>query len=381
MQERGKSVFFDEGLTLIEILVGLVIGVILLGSIYYVYTVSSRAYRMENEIIRASENLRFGLEQLRRDIAAAGFLATPDSAADDNVCYAPTRLLGIYFERQGDTYESSRNVNIKPAAVTLFGAYASPNVYFTESIIGNTVTLQPGGNFPASESEFNAIFNSKYLLRIVNAEQFEMYYPIVSADYNTRRIILAGAPPIAVPPNYCGIQGYGVGLEVNVVGYVRYILRRDLREDAPKDGNGTVTKIDLVREELAYDRTVIPGSRVIVAEYVADLSFYDFVMDNDLTGRDPNLVVYTNIEDVVNDAGGGLLSSQTGSRPQDLRFVTVVLTTRTEHEDPSLGHVARAGLHAPILTYDADVTMAGAARTFSLGSRVGLKAFQVRNVK
>lgn len=379
---RQKRGWTDAGVTLLEILVGMVIGVVLLGSIYYVYTVSARSYRMEEEVVRASETLRFGMEQLRRDIAAAGFLATPDSDADDNVCPKPVnRLMGIYFERIGDTYEPGTNVNIRPSAVTLFGAYPSPNVYFTQSIIGNTVTLQSGGAFPASQAEFDEIFNSNHMLRIVNAEQFEMYYRITSADYATRTVVLESAPPVSVPPDYCGVQGFGVGLEVNVVGYIRYIVRRDLRSGAPVDGNGTVAKLDLVREELAPDRSVVPGSRLIVGEYVVDLQFYDFVVDNDLTGRDPNVVIFPNVEDVVTDSGTGLLSSANGSRPQDLRFVTVALTVRTAHEDPGLAMEARAGAHAPFERYDADVTMVGAARALALASRVGLKAFQVRNVK
>lgn len=379
---RGVAVKWPTGLTLVEILVGLVIGVILLGSIYYVYTLSARSYRMEEQVVRASETLRFAMEQLRRDIAGAGFLATPDSDADENVCPKPaSRLMGIYFERIGDTYEAGINANIRPSSVTLFGAYPSPDTYFTQSIIGNTVTLQPGGAFPASEAEFQEIFNSNHILRIVNAEQYEMYYRIASANYSTRTVVLEGAPPVSIPPDYCGIQGYGVGLEVNVVGYVRYIIRRDVRAGAQVDGRGTVTKLDLVRERLAPDRTVVPGSRVIVGEYVVDLQFYDFVVDDDPTGRDPNARIYPTIGDVVFEGGGGLLSSASGSRPQDLRFVTVALTVRTAHEDPGLAPVRRAGLHSPIERYDSDVTLFGAARTVSLASRVGLKAFQVRNVK
>jgi len=369
-------------MTLVELLVGMVVGAILLGSIYYVYTVSARSYRMEEEVVRAAETLRFAMDQVQRDIAAAGFLATPDSDSDENVCPKPAnRLLGIYFERVGDTYALAQNPNIRPSSVTLFGAYPSANVYFTESIIGNQVTLQPSANYPASQAEFDAIFNSNHLLRIVNSEQYEMYYRITSANWGARTVTLESAPPISVPPDFCGVQGFGVGLEVNVVGYIRYSIRRDERNGAPTDGDGTVTKLDLVREELTPDRQVVSGSRLIVGEYVVDMQFYDFVVDNDLTGRDPNLYIYPNIEDVVDQAGNGVLSSASTSRPQDLRFVTVALSVRTAHEDPGLARTPRAGAHAPFDRYDADIGLFGAARVLSLASRVGLKAFQVRNVK
>lgn len=362
----------------------MVIAVMLMGSLYYIYTVSAGAYRMEEQVMRAMEQARFGLDQIKRDVSAAGFQATPNSQADANVCPKPvSQIYGIYFERQGDEHEPGVNVNISPSSVTLFGAYPTPNVYFTDSVINDLVTIQAGGASPVTQAEFDAIFNDDHMLRIVNAEQFEMYFPIASATWGgpgaPSTVRLTTNPPISTPPDYCGIQGFGVGLEVNVVSYVRYILRHDPRPDP--SGSVNPSKIDLVREELDPDRNVVLGSRLVIAEYIADLQFYDFVRDTDATGQDPLLIVHPNIEDVVNVGGIGLLGVGPGSRPQDLRFVTIVLTARTRDEDPGLRFEERTGVHAPLLWFDADVDLFGATRTATLASRVDVKSFKVRNVK
>jgi type II secretory pathway pseudopilin PulG len=369
----------DAGITLTELLAATAIAGILLASIYYVYATSSRSYRMEQQVVRASETLRLGMDELKRAISLAGFLATPDSDTDPSVCPKPSnRIVGIYLLHEGDTYAPEKNVHIQPYSITLFGAYASQETYYTASVIGNIVTLQ---NPPADEAEFNAIFKPHRMLRIVNKEQFETYHKIQSANYADKSVILADAPPVATGTDYCGIQGFGEGLEVNVVGYVRYRLAKDERYDAPVDGKREHNKIDLVREELDPEGEYVAGTRVIVAEWVVDLSFYDFVMDEDISRRDPDFTIYHLPEDVVDDAGGGILSRANGSKPYNLRFLTVALTVRTPDEDPSWVFVERNGPHAPIFSYDADTTLTGSARTLSIAQRVGLPAFLVKNIK
>lgn len=374
---------FCAGITLVETLVSMLIAAILMGSMYYVYSLSTGAYRVQEQVMRSMEQARFGLEMLKRDIAAAGFLATPDSQADANVCPKPiTRLQGIYFGRdQGDVYGETSNVNIQPSSVTLLGAYASPEVFFTQQIQNRIVSLQNSPNFPTTQDEFDQIFSTNHLLRIVNAEQYEMYYGISSADFAARTVTLVTPAKQSIPPDYCGIQGFGVGLEVNVVNYIQYILLRDTRTGAPADGNGNGNKVDLVRQDLTPSGVVVTGSRLVIAEFMADLQFYDFVRDIDPTAQDPTLAVIPNTGDVVNVDGTGLFGLGVGARPQDLRFVTAVLTARSMDEDPNLVFTPRVGLFSPIEAYDSEITLDGAARTVTLASRIEIRAFKVRNVK
>ncbi len=370
-----------DGMIMIELMVALSVAAIILMGVYQIYTISTGAYRTQDEVINAMNQARFGMEQLRRDIAMAGFQATPDSTADMMVCPKPANpIRSVIFERAGAVANPGDNVNIAPNGVILFGAYWSPEIYRTESVIGNTVTLQTaadGAPYPLTSEDFDAIFTPGRYLRLVNAEQNEGYYRIQSSSFATNTIQLTGAVALASPPSYCGVQGFGVGLDATVAGFIRYRLVAD-----PEDATGT--KIDLIREELnPVDPTLqtpMANTAVRISENVVDLQFYDFVVDSDRSGRAPLLMNNPDIGDVL-DAGTQQLNNTAVARPQDLRFVTVKLTTRTAHEEENLQHVRRPALFTPIETYEVDPAMAGSARTVTLAGRVGLKSLEVRNVK
>jgi hypothetical protein len=374
---------------MVELLVASTIAMILMVSVYTVYTISTRGYRVQQQFMGAMQQARFAMGQLQRDISAAGFLATPMSTADNSVCPKPvTNLPGLAIVKGGAVGEPTLNVKVAPQQITLFGAFWSPRIYFTQSVAGNVVTFQGGdlaSGWPQTAAEFQRIFEPGRFLRLVNADQFEMYIaisartfiPAAGANPPGGTVTLASPVPVASPPDFCGVQGFGVGLEANVAGYVRYLLVADPSEPA---------KVDLVRQELDGSdgtlATVMAKSTIRVAEYVADLQFYDFAMDVDSTGRRPTIGVYPTLE---GDTPAGLaplvLDVTAGARPQDLRFVTVKLTTRTQDEDESFRFVPRTDVDVPLDTYEVDPDMAGAAHTVSLAARIGFPSFQVRNVK
>lgn len=369
----------DSGLTLVELMVASTVSMILIVSVYSIYSISARGFRVQEQTMGAMQQARFGLGQLQRDISSAGFLATPNSRADSNVCPKPSEYLpGIVFATGGAVANVTSNTNVYPQQITLLGAFWNPTLYFTRKITGNQVVLQgaeDGAPFPQTREEFDQIFKPKRFLRIVNADQFETYVPIASADYDNRQITLTTIAPVASPPNYCGVQGFGVGLEVNVVGVIRYTLQADPSETG---------KVDLVRQELdgtnASLDALMTQSTVRIAEYVADLQFFDFVVDVDRTRRMPVQQQYATLDDIVSSSGQQL--DLTGNaRPQDLRFVTVKLTTRTRDEDESRVFIPRTGVDKPLDQYEVDAAMKGAAGTVSLAVRVGLPSFLVRNVK
>ncbi len=366
----------DRGLTLIELLVASVVAMILIVSVYYVYTISTRGYRVQEQMMGAMKQARFGLEQIQRDLSAAGFLATPLSSADTSVCPKPAVILrGFSIATAGAVGAPGANVEIRPQQATLFGAFWSPRIYFTQSVAGKVVTFQAGADFPQSDEEFKMIFVAGRFLRLVNADQFEMYIAIESASFVNKTVTLVTSVPVASPPDFCGIQGFGVGLEANVTGFVRYSLAADASEAA---------KVDVIRQEInGTDGTVMPKSTIRVAEYVADLQFYDFAMDTDrVTGRQPAIGVYPTLDGA---APAGLqplvLDLTAAARPQDLRFITVKLTTRTREEDETFPFKARAALNVPLDSFEIDPTMVGSAHTVSMAARVGFPSFQVRNVK
>jgi len=367
------------GYTLVELMVALVLSLVLTGSIYVIYENSISAQRVEGQLLDLQDRLRFGMEHLKRDLRRAGFLASPNTAADDAVCSKPAydlRAVTLY-PNSGTVHQpwSGANPNVQPTTLLLFGDFFSGQLYKSSGISGNLVYLQLTENFPSSEIEFNRVFNDNRYLRIVTHDRFELLIPIQTSNYVERTVTLELSVPLVAAGNRCGITGFGEGLDVNVAGFVRYRVAGDTRPGAP------LGKTDLIREEISHDGlTVVAGTQLVIADYAVDLQFYDFGLDSDATGTAPAMVVFPLITDVADEGGGGMLGTMTGSQPEDLRFLTVKLTVRTQEEDPTHSHLPRTGLFAPLRSFEVD-PMDGAARTLTLASRVELSSLAVRNLK
>lgn len=371
----------QPGFTLYELLVAVVVATILIVMVYTVYTKASRSYRNQSMAVAMQQHARFAIDHLRRDIALAGFNATPNSTLDPNVCMQPASpLRAITAKRSlaGTTVASpTQNPNIAPLEFTLFGDYTGANgeIFITQSVAGNTVTLQTGFETLITEAQFLRIFadNKRRYLRIVDAEQYEVYIPISGANYGARQIVLESAPPVRSGTQTCGIQGFGLGLQVSPAMFIRYRLELT---DAARGATA------LVREDVQVDGvTPVEDSKLLIADNVVDFSAYDFVLDNDATKRSPSLAV-TAIPDasILDESGEGGVLGSLSATSQNLRFMTIKVTVRTDQEDPELTHVPRAGPYTRMNTYDVYPGLEGAARTLSLTSKVMLQTLAVRNI-
>ncbi|MBS3919535.1 MAG: PilW family protein [Deltaproteobacteria bacterium] len=65
--------FNKRGITIIELLVGLVICAIVIAAIYRVFTVQSNAYVVQDQVVEVQQNIRSAMEIMVRDIRMAGF--------------------------------------------------------------------------------------------------------------------------------------------------------------------------------------------------------------------------------------------------------------------------------------------------------------------
>jgi prepilin-type N-terminal cleavage/methylation domain-containing protein len=66
------------GFTLIELMVSLTIGGLAIGSMYSIGSTLTRHYHQQQQSANAMTSLRVAIEQVKRDIARAGYLATPN---------------------------------------------------------------------------------------------------------------------------------------------------------------------------------------------------------------------------------------------------------------------------------------------------------------
>lgn len=78
----------QQGMTLIEIMIALLIGVFLLGGVLQIFINSKQTYRMQEGLSRLQENGRFAMEFLSKDIRMAGFIGC-SSFSSPNVIIDP----------------------------------------------------------------------------------------------------------------------------------------------------------------------------------------------------------------------------------------------------------------------------------------------------
>ncbi|MCC6916499.1 PilW family protein [Nitrosomonas sp.] len=73
MQINPKSVWNQQGLTLVEMMIAMTIGLVLLGGVMTVLTSSKSTYRVNEAMARIQENARYAFQILSRDIRMAGY--------------------------------------------------------------------------------------------------------------------------------------------------------------------------------------------------------------------------------------------------------------------------------------------------------------------
>jgi len=70
---RMESPFNKKGITLIELLVALVICGLVVGGIYRLFVVQSRAYTVQDQVAEVQQNIRSTMEILLRDLRMTGY--------------------------------------------------------------------------------------------------------------------------------------------------------------------------------------------------------------------------------------------------------------------------------------------------------------------
>jgi len=380
----------NRGFTLIELMVTLVLAFVIVGAIYLLYSQSVSASRVELQLLDMQDRLRFGLEHIKRDFRRTGFQATPNSNVDDNVCPKPaTHLRAVTLQPYQDMPFKDDNPNISPTFIVLFGDFFSGRSYRTDAIQDNKVYLvvpppptiegEPDP-YPRTEVEFDRVFNpypnvkARYL-RIATQEQFEIFLPVIDADFDEKSVTLENSVPMMGGGSMCGVSGFGQGLEVNIAGYVRYAVLTDTRPNAPAG------KTDLVREELQTNgTTLVPNSQLVIADYAIDIQLYDFGADVANAGNVPQLQVMPFVSDVVGGGSPLELGNSLTATPELLRFVTVKLTVRSMDEDPNHFYVQRQNMFQPLYGFELS-PMEGGCRTATMASRVELSSLAVRNMQ
>ena len=378
--------------TLVELMVAVTGGLFLSIIVFAMARQGTRFYQQESRISEATLAATIGMQRLRADIGRAGYMSSPNVAAD----FANSKLCqntGVYsgllqtlrsMQVTPDTVAANnpdlQNGAIKPDQILLAGAYQNADRFIagylppapasgTSSL---AIPLQPGigalaryrySSTALSNSDRDALLASLFpagrVLRMVNQYGKVAYTMILGTtstggpESNLPTITIgAPFPPLGGSSSVC--QFAGVGVEVNVVNFIQYRIANvksqstDLAQFGqlytsnhnPWDANRT----ELVREELdpttsapfttagtGTNNQQAPVPPDIVAEYAVDLKF-----EVTYASPWPNPIQLLTTSSAAN-AGGAtvytIAGSGSGMLPQSVRSVRTRLSVRSREAD------------------------------------------------
>ena len=128
------------GMTLIEIMIALLIGLFLLTGLYQIFISSKQSYRLSDGQSRLQENARYALELLSHDIRQAGYLGCSGVTLSNPVVIANDPLIAPYT--QAGVAEASVVTGGNGGAT---GSFTAPSPALTTSpltpVVKNTDTI------------------------------------------------------------------------------------------------------------------------------------------------------------------------------------------------------------------------------------------------
>jgi prepilin-type N-terminal cleavage/methylation domain-containing protein len=137
----------NNGLTLIELLVSLVLSSILIAALYRTFIVQHKTYAVQEQVVDMQQNVRVAINKMMREIRMAGFGKVSD--------VLPLEANNGPFNNIINPSDNKNFVNQNDDQITIIGAFEQ--VSTIKSIGTNTVELEGNG------SEFDPNGNNKYI--------------------------------------------------------------------------------------------------------------------------------------------------------------------------------------------------------------------------
>ncbi|MEZ4409466.1 MAG: prepilin-type N-terminal cleavage/methylation domain-containing protein [Polyangiales bacterium] len=409
---RRRHAAPQAGYTLVELMIAVLITSIVVGSLYSVSKQATETFNQQQRTAEMQLRLRFAMEQLRADIARAGFMSTPNSFSDPRVCPKPTTLYqAVEVSRPAPRIPlPSENRFVNPVTLRLTGNYASVDEYSVAGITGGTIVLQnqtPQWARITSAAQFNRIFlggaGGRRLLRITSPNGQSQFVQVIGGVYQTASSaalpqLLVTPPPVLVGDGSsgssagaaCGITGLGTGSTVAPISMVEYAIDNistTLPELYSTDALEAAAKTDLVRREfnLLPGPVEIPGSARVVGEYAVDLDVALAIDVGNPLGSATGMVSMRTIpfsDTTITQVVGSLSTVGTGTaRPERLRSMIVRLSIRDRQQDPAFPWVARPASTYPLTRFRVFDDRLGSARVRTLTTEVAVPNVAMRNLR
>jgi type II secretory pathway pseudopilin PulG len=367
-----------RGFSLVELMVALTGGLFVSVIVFAMARQGTRFYQQETRVAEATLASTIGMQRLRADIGRAGYMSSAYIGAgasnDPNLCmnYAgsPVSLLGNMrsvqiIETNVDSSIDPGKSGIAPDIIQLSGAYQNSDRFIAGYLQMNAgllaVPLQPNIGALArlrylqitqtadKQALLTSLFPTGRLLRLVN-QYGRVAYGLINSTNPTGdptnalpTILLEAAPaiPLQGAANAACVFS-GVGVEVNVVNFIRYriaslknyttysgsygqLFASTLANSNPADAYRT----ELIREELnpADGSPFANTPPDIVAEYAIDLKFEGLVTPG--TGpNQPTLAMTPGAGDIY-----AITTNTATGQPQRVRSLRARLSVRSREAD------------------------------------------------
>jgi len=374
----------QRGFTLIELMVALTCGALAITSIYAVGAAATRQFHQQQQIANAQTSLRMALDQVKRDIARAGYLATPNASLPGQSAECGVDAAVHNPALSGSLAAISRFVNNIPTAagpatnvdasgqgrnrafgftvdeLTLFGNYATAAEY-------NGVTLMPANDEVAISDNWHAFhvdftnwaldpspqvldfdavafaraFTVGRLLRLRTTSGL-LHFAVISGvtapnpDLATGTDVRVRFAP-AVPPA-CAAQV--TGGQVAPVNAIRYIVRNATADslDDDRQAGAFGPRAHLLRQEVEPgDKATLlgadPANNRVILDYVVGFNV-DFTMTNArLLGETdeylPGVTTTTTIPPDMREAD----QVRINNNPERIRSALIELAVRLPEHD------------------------------------------------
>lgn len=360
------------GFTITEVLVASTLAALVVAGTYAFFARSARTFSTFVGLGIVEERVSLASETMMNDVRVAGMYGTPHSGEDPLVCPKPAQVLrAVEIEDGASLADHDWGLNgshIDPDRCVLM-VPVTPNLFRPATINGNVITLT-NYNLPIGmpAEDFDQLFDQR-LLRIASPSGFNQFVTVTATDDVNRSLVVSPAPARIDDLGLCGVVGIGgPDHEISVLTHVRYSLIED-----PDDAERTL----LIREDLRPDlATIVPGSRVVVAENVVDLQCWaDDDEGSAMTGAS------FQEDSSLGDDQGSADNSTMQNNTQRLRVFHYRMVGRTDREFPFYSLQPRATDDDLLTTFDVDGQTDTAALALTVGQRIELTNFTVRNLR
>jgi prepilin-type N-terminal cleavage/methylation domain-containing protein len=367
-----------RGFTLVELMVAITAGLFVAVASFALAKQGSKFFQQEARVANAQFSATLGFDRLRADIARAGFLTTANVQRDPFVCPNtnptagwPVGMTGLAALRiiAATPADGQNSANgLSPDQITLSGSFASAETFPVRTVLAENakfqVYLNPIAGAVARSDGIDGgtmgqVFKAGRMLRVLDATGKYGFGAIESYAINAAGqpvVNLKSSPALTFkrPGTTCGVEGLGVGMQANVVNWIRYEIR-DLQKSPPTayqalysasaTAPGDETRRELVRVELDSDGKEMADSLEIVAEYAVDLKFGLTVVSGFATpGNDPGVIQFPigdpqNYEYTYEPSSSSPVNDKA---PHRVRSVRARLAVRSREADRAAGVPAPA---------------------------------------